>query len=150
MNISYPITAATRKELEARPTIAQAFSLPNSDRSNREIVRILSNTHFPHLDRQLDFIDQWLTASGPIGRKLLKVTDPFELEQTATELALFVHLRSRLGDAVEATESGGDTRCPDMEVKLANFDVRLEVYTPVDLHGYQLFDRGVQYVLNRS
>jgi len=108
---------------------------------------IRSNTHYDHIHRFLGFIDKWLDVSGPIGRKLLEAKYPFQLEQAAAELETFVHLYERFGTAVQAAESTGNSRVPDLEVRFDAWRFRVEVYTPVDFMGFQLFKRYVPMVL---
>ena len=52
-----------------------------------------------------------------------------------------------MGTAVEAVESAGDSVFPDVEVRFDAWTVSVEVYTPVDLMGFQLFKRYVPMVL---
>jgi len=145
--ISYPVTESAKQAIDRYPAIGRAFCLPDSGRSEFEIVRLLSNTHYGHIHRFLEFIDKWLDVSGPIGRKVLKVKHPFQLEQAAAELETFVHLYERLGTAVQAVESAGNSVSPDVEVRFDACTIRVEVYTPVDLMGFQLFKRYVPMVL---
>ena len=145
--LSYPVTEGARQAIDQYPTIGGSFCLPNSGRSEFEIVRLLSNTHYDHIHRFLGFIDKWLDVSGPIGRKLLEAKHPFQLEQAAAELETFVHLYERFGTAVQAAESTGNSRVPDLEVRFDAWRVRVEVYTPVDFMGFQLFKRYVPMVL---
>ena len=145
--ISYPVTEGAKQAIDRYPAIGRAFCLPDSGRSEFEIVRLLSNTHYGHIHRFLEFIDKWLDVSGPIGRKALKLKHPFQLEQAAAELETFVHLYERLGTAVQAVEFAGNSVSPDVEVRLDAWTIRVEVYTPVDLMGFQLFERYVPMVL---
>ena len=145
--ISYPVTEGAKQAIDRYPAIGKAFCLPDSGCSEFEIVRLLSNTHYGHIHRFLEFINKWLDISGPIGGKVLKIKHPFQLEQAAAELEMFVHLYERLGTAVEAVESAGDSVFPDVEVRFDAWTVSVEVYTPVDLMGFQLFKRYVPMVL---
>ena len=147
LSISYPVNESTRQAIDQYSAIGKAFRLPDSGRSKFEIVRLLSNTHYEHIRRFLEFIDNWLDVSGPIGRKLIKAKHPFELEQVAAELETFVHLYERFGTAVQAVESAGDPVSPDVEVRFDPWRLRIEVYTPVDFMGFQLFERYVPMVL---
>jgi hypothetical protein len=147
LTLSYPVTDDAKQAITRYPAIGRAFHLPNSERSEFEIVRLLSNTHYDHIHRFLEFVDQWLIVSGPIGRKVLKAKHPFELDQASAEFEVFVHLYKRFGTAVEAVESTGNSRTPDVEVRFDAWRVRVEVYTPVDFMGFQLFRRYVLMVL---
>jgi len=147
LNLSYPVTENARQVVAKYPAIQSGFRLPNSGRSPYEIVRLLSNTHERHIERQLEFINKWLWLSEPIGGSILRIKHPFQLEQSMAELAMFAHLYERLGAAVRAIESGGKPTCPDIEVQSDSGLVRIEVYTPVDLMGFHLFDHYVPMVL---
>lgn len=145
--MSYPVNEIAKKAINQFPSISKAFRLPKRDRSNFEIVRLLSNTHYEHIRRSLNFIDKWLTLSGPIGRKLIRTKHPFALQQIAAELEIFVHLYEHFDNAVQAVESGSNSASPDIEVLFESWKVRIEVYTPVDFIGFQLFNRYVPMIL---
>lgn len=147
LSISYPVNESTKQVIAQYPAIGNAFRLPNSENSKFEIVRLLSNTHYEHIHRFLKFIDNSLDVSGAIGRKLIKATHPFEMDQAAAELETFVHLYEHFGTAVKATESGGDPVASDIEVQFDSWRLKLEIYTPVDFMGFQLFERYVPMVL---
>ncbi len=145
--ISYPVDESTKRALARYPAICKAFHLPESGRSKFEIVRLLSNTHCEHICRFLEFIDNSIEVSGAIGRKLIKAKHPFELEQAAAELETYVHLYEHFGTAVKASESAGNPVSPDIEVQFDQWELKIEIYTPVDFMGFQLFKRYVPMVL---
>jgi hypothetical protein len=147
LSIFYPVNKNTKQAIDQYPKIGNAFRLPDSGPSEFEIVRLLSNTHYEHIHRFLKFIDNWLDVSGPIGRKLIKAKHPFELEQAAAELETFVHLYERFETAVQAVESAGNPVSADVEVQFDPWMLRIEVYTPVDFMGFQLFERYLPMVL---
>ncbi len=146
INISYPITEEARQALSGLPLLSAAFKLPQSERSKHEIVRLLSNTHYDHIQHLLEFIEKWLLPSGPIGNKIIKAKHPFSFAQSISELYLFAHLHERLG-TIEATESNGAPVCPDIKIEFEDFTVKIEIYTPVDLMGFQLFQYYVPSIL---
>ena len=147
LSISYPVNERTKQTICQYPLIGKAFHLPDSGRSKFEIVRLLSNTHYEHIRRFLEFIDNWLNVSGPIGRRVIQAKHPFELQQAAAELETFVHLYERFGAAVQPVESSGNSVSPDIEVQFDPWRLRIEVYTPVDFMGFQLSERYVPMVL---
>jgi len=138
--VTYPINDNVRKALKRFPPIAHALQLPDHGRSEREIVRFLDNTHDEGIQRLLEFIDKWLVKSGPIGRTLLKEKHYFPFRQRGAELELFAHLYEHFGDDVVAVEAGSAPVSPDIEVTYGEWTVRLEIYTPVDLMGMQIYD----------
>lgn len=147
LSISYPIDESTKRALASYPRISKAFHLPETGRSKFEIVRLLSNTHYEHICQFLEFIDKSIEVSGAIGRKLIKTKHPFELEQAAAELETFVHLYKHFGTSAKAVESSGDPVSPDIEVQFDKWKLKIEIYTPVDFMGFQLFKRYVPMVL---
>ena len=90
--ICYPITARVHTALARYPNIGRLLSLPDSGRSELEIVRLLDNTHYEHVESLLGFIDRVVPIGEPICRKLVKQTDRFQLSQVTAELYLFAQL----------------------------------------------------------
>lgn len=146
INISYPVTDEARKALYRLPLLSASFTLPQSGRSECEIVRLLLNTHYNHIRHLLEFIEKWFERSGPIGLNILKAKHPFHFAQTIAELYLFAHLRERL-ENVEAPESDGGPVCPDIKLEYEGSTVKIELFTPVDLMGFQLFENYVPSIL---
>lgn len=147
LSISYPVDESTKRALARYPKISKAFYLPECERSQFEIVRLLSNTHYEHICQFLEFIDKSIEVSGVIGKKLIKTKHPFELEQAAAELETYMHLYEHFGGAVKAVESAGDPVSPDIEVQFDQWKLKIEIYTPVNFMGFQLFKRYVPMVL---
>lgn len=141
--ISYPITQAVRDAQDRFPRIALGIALPKQGRSPLEIVRLLGNTHFEHVRRLLEFLEQVLPASGPLGARLLQQTDPFQFSQCLAEMFLFSHLRQRLGEKVSPVAESSGVAKPDLEIVWQGFSVKIEVYSPVDLMGWQLIEKNL-------
>jgi len=133
----YPVTADSLEALARFPQIAKAIELPTGG-SELEIVRLLRNTHYSHLDRLLAFIDRELAGSGEIGARAVKQTDPFHLNESLAELFLFTHFRKRLGSAARPAVFPKNAVGPEIEVTQPESTVKIEVYSPLDLAGYQL------------
>lgn len=136
--LSYPVTAEVTTELARFPEIVKTVTIPPVGRSDLEIVRLLGNTHYAHLDRLLGFIEHELPGAGEIGARAVKQRNPFQLREALAELFLFSHLRSRLGAEVRPAVFPKSARGPEIEVTRPEFLARIEVYSPVDLMGYQL------------
>ena len=66
MVIRYPITSEVRNALQRFPRIAEEIrsKLLGSGRSELEIVRLLGNTHYKHIEALLAFVDNNLPASA--------------------------------------------------------------------------------------
>lgn len=135
---SYPMTPEGRTALARFPEIAKAVQIPPAGRSDLEIVRLLGNTHYAHLDRLLAFIEGELPGSAMIGSRAVKQRDPFQFREALAELFLFAHLRRRLGSQVQPAVFPKGAVGPEIEIMRPEFTVKIEVYSPLDLMGYQL------------
>lgn len=145
--ISYPVTEGVASGLSRYPNIAARLSLSGVDRSELEIIRVLGNLHYEGLTSLAALVDGDLPLAGPIGVRLLQAKDPFEFAQSLAELYLFHHLRQHLGERVVPSDLPPNRQQPDIEVRLGDSLIRIEVYTPIDFIGFQLFDRYVRQVL---
>ncbi len=95
--LSYPVTPEVKAALARFPEIAKIVQASMMDRSELEIVRLLGNMHYSHLDRLLTFIENELPGSGEIGSRAMKQRDPFQSRESLAEFFLFAHLRRHLG-----------------------------------------------------
>jgi len=145
--VCYPITEEVRAALGLHPNIGLLLNLPPSGRSELEIVRLLDNTHYEHVEKLLGFIDGMVPSAGTIGQRVLKQADPFQLNQATAELYLLVHLQDRNPGIVRPVAGGSSDTHPDIEVLLSGLDVLIEVYCPVDLMGFQLIEEYTSTVL---
>ena len=144
MAIRYPITNEVQNVLERFPCIAKGIrgKLPASGRSKLEIVRLLGNTHYEHIEALLAFINDRLPASGSIGQRVLEQTDLLPFHQALSEFDLLAHLQETLGTAnVKAVSPRSKTKRYDIDLTAATSQVRVEVYCPADFFGYQLVQR---------
>lgn len=144
--LAYPVTAESVAALARFSEIGKAIELPTAGWSELEIVRLLGNTHDPHLDGLLAFIDRELPGSGEIGARAVKQTDPFHLNEALAELFLFAHLRRRFGAHARPAVFPKNAVGPEIEVTQPEFTVKIEVYSPLDLAGYQLVTEHVRSV----
>jgi hypothetical protein len=136
--LSYPVTPESRAALARFPQIAKAVQIPATGRSELEVVRLLGNTHYDHVDRLLSFIESELPISDVIGARAVKQRDPFQFRESLAELFLFSHLRRRLGSGVWPTKGRSCDRRPEIEGTWRELRFRIEVYSPIDLMGFQL------------
>jgi hypothetical protein len=141
--LMYPVTPDCLAALERFPQIAKAIQVPTGEWSELEIVRLLGNTHYSHVDRLLAFIDRELPGSGEIGARAVKQTDPFHLNESLAELFLFAHLRKCLGLDARPAVFPKSSVGPEIEVTRPESTVKIEVYSPLDLAGYQLVTEHV-------
>ncbi|HEY2972153.1 MAG TPA: hypothetical protein VGJ48_06545 [Pyrinomonadaceae bacterium] len=111
------------------------------------MTRLLINTHNPRIERLLDLLDRYGAKAGNIAATILQTNDGMNLERTLAELFLFAHLESRLGGCVQPTIATSTSRVPDIVVNLTDKKVLIEVFSPSDSYGYQVFERYVGSVL---
>ena len=62
--ISYPITQQVQEARLRFSRINEAVAIPTTGRSELEIVRLLGNVHYAHIERLLQLIDKTLAESG--------------------------------------------------------------------------------------
>jgi hypothetical protein len=145
--VCYPISDEVKQGLTRFPKIAAWLQLPASGKSELEIVRLLDNTHYDHLEKLLGFVEHWIECARPISDRIMETKDPFQLDQALAELFLFAYLASELRDQVYAAQGRPDQSMPDIEVAWNGRSVLVEVFTPVDFMGFQLVDSHVTRIL---
>lgn len=145
--VSYPIDQDIRGELARFPRLARRISLPSTSRSDREIIRLLGNTHFEHVRALLEFLDRAPSATNPLLDEIVKQTDPMELNARIAELYLFCHFSRHMPGCVELPAGNKSAIRPDMIVHDGSMDVAVEVYGPANLFGFQLVESYASRVL---
>lgn len=145
--LSYPITQEVQNARRRFEVIDRLASIPKLGRSELEIVRLLDNVHYSHIERLLELINGALPECGPIGIRVLRQTDSFQLGSCLAELFLFLHLRESLGDGVRPAMAGPSQKGPDIKVSWNNMSVKLEVYSPIDLMGFQTVEKQLLSLL---
>lgn len=141
---TYPITNEVEVARQRFPAIDQVAKIPTSGRSELEIVRLLDNTHYEHLDRLLMLLDDRLSLSGNIGKRILEQTDPIAFDQALSEFFIFNYLHDL--PAVEARAFAPKNHSlthHDIDVAAGILSARLEIYSPIDFFGFQLMKRLV-------
>jgi len=132
LTISYPISSKVLSDLSNYKEIAKHVKVVAGDRSELEIIRVLGNSEIAC------FINKFLPSSGNIGEKLLEQTDIFEFGQHLAELYLFGHLQTSFGDRVVLNSHKKNSAINDMDVNFDGTSVKFEVYTPIELAGFQI------------
>jgi len=145
--LSYPITQEVQNARRRFEVIDRLASIPKAGRSELEIVRLLDNMHYRHIEQLLELINGALPQCGPIGTRVLRQTDPFQLDSCLAELFLFLHLRESLGDSVRPATAGPSQKGPDIKVFWDDLSVKLEVYSPIDLMGFQMLEKHLRSLL---
>ena len=145
--LSYPITEEVQNARRRFEVIDRLASIPKAGRSELEIVRLLDNVHYRHIERLLHLINGAVAQCGPIGTRVLCQTDSFQLDSCLAELFLFLHLRESLGDSVRPATAGPSQKGPDIKVSWDDLSVKLEVYSPIDLMGFQMIEKDLRSLL---
>ena len=142
MQFRYKITEEAVDALERYPWLRANFSIgqPGSI-DNREITRLLLNTHYPHIAEVLELVNRVGGKAGNITAQILKANDGMNLSRQLSELYLFTYLESHLNGRVRAIEPINTGVTPDIVVGLPEFEAAIEVSSPSDLYGFQVFDR---------
>ena len=145
--VSYPINENVVEALERYAHIKEHLKLPSDGNSNLEIVRLLDNQHYGHIKSLTQLINDLLPIASELGDKILKAKDPFELEQALAELFLFNHLYNKSGDNIEPKHREDDQQIWDISAIIDKSEARIEVYTPVELAGSQVFKSIIKTTL---
>jgi len=142
MEIDYRITKVSKEAIEEFLWIKSNFKLGElGSRDDREIVRLLENIHYPHIKKTLKLIDKYGSQSSEIGDSLLKCNDNFVFSRQLSELFLFIYLYEKLKSRVTPIRRVQNQKSPDISVKLDDYEYLIEVFSPMDYYGYQVFSR---------
>ncbi len=136
--ISYPITHEVHDAKHRFSEIRDRVCIPSSGRSKLEIVRVLGNTPYEHLDQLLILLNKHLPRSGDIGKRVLQQTDPLQFKQALREFFLFVHLQNVPEAQAWAASARSASKCYDIDLTIGELSACIEVYCPVDFFGFQL------------
>jgi hypothetical protein len=148
MTISYRATETSKKSITDFPWInSNSYLGEIGTRNDREITRLLENTHYPHIVKTLQLIDKYGPNSQEIGESLLVCNDSFVLKRLLAELQLFAHLFDNNGDRVKPIRRIEKTKTPDFLVKLDDLDFLIELYSPIDYYGFQLFINDISSII---
>lgn len=138
--VSYPIDQSAKNQLCKLPHLSGRFSLPDSDRSDLEIVRLLGNTHYEHIQDLLEYLDGSVLVAGPLVDEILKQTDPMEFGGKLSELYMYCHIARHMPGYIALPSGQRSNKRPDMTVNADGLDVAIEVYGPMNLFGFQLVE----------
>ena len=142
--ITYPINQHVQDARRRFAEIEKVAKIPSPGRSELEIVRILDNTHYEHLEDLLQFLNEHLRQSGIIGKRVLQQTDPIAFEQALSELFILIYLQNRqMVEARACVPKTHSRKNHDIDAAAGHLRAKLEVYCPVDLYGFQLMERLV-------
>lgn len=146
MIVAYRVTEESKKSIKKYDWINSNFELGEiGDKSNKEIIRLLENTHYGGIRNTLDQINTYGKVSGDIGENILRCNDILNFPRYLAELNLFAHIFDRVGDAVTPLKPEPGKRNPDYTVDL-DIELLIELFTPMDYYGYQALHRFLHRV----
>ena len=148
--VSYPIDEYVRCQLKQLPALADRISLPDTDRSSLEVVRLLGNTHYSHIRELLEFLNNAMPIAGSLGHEVCRETDPMQFNAKLAELCLLCHVGHRMPGRVRSAGENPAEKHPDLMVRANGLDVAIEVYGPMDRFGYRLIETYALRVLKYS
>ena len=151
MTLEYPIDDDVLDILSSFPKIKNKLhnKLKGKRRSKLEIVRALNNHHVPHIEKLLFFIEQYLDSTGEVGMTVLNEADPFAFSQRLAEFYLLVSLQSREGvNASPSSSKSGPN--PDINIETETAKAKIEIYSPVDVFGFQYIQLYSKHVFRYS
>lgn len=141
MNIKYRISQTTINSFNEFNWINNQITIGRiGSFDDREIIRLIDNTHFDHIKKLLEFINKYGETSCEIGKKIITCNDSYNLSRYLAELYLFVYLYELHGDSVQPVDLSNE-RLPDLTIKLNDLEYKIEVYTPGDFYSYEVFKR---------
>ena len=144
--LSYPITQNVHDMIQRFPEIDRAVNIPYSGRSELEIVRVLGNTHYEHLEQLLILLNKHLPSSGIIGKRVVQQTDPIQFDQALREFFLLVHLQNVPEAQAKAVPARSRSRRYDIDLTASGLDACMELYSPIDFFGFQLVKRLISSI----
>ena len=148
MNISYTITELCFKNIEKYEWLKSNFIIGKiGDTDDREIVRLLENTHCPNIVQCLHIINKYGERSDEIVEHILNCNDSLSFGRYLSELFLFSYLVEELNDNVKSIRRIKDRRTPDISIKANDLEFLIEIYTPMDFYGYQIFSKLITQTL---
>ena len=138
MTLEYPINDDVLDILNSFPKIRNKLhnKIKGRRRSKLEIFRVLNNHHVPHLEKLLFFIEQYLDSTGEVGMTVLNEADPFVFSQRLAEFYLLVSLQSREGVNASPSSSNSGPN-PDINIETETAKAKIEIYSPIDVYGFQ-------------
>ena len=139
--LRYPINEDVYDAMQRFPIVASTAKIPYSGQSELEIVRVLGNTHYEHLERLLILLNKYLPSSGIIGKRVVQQTDPTQFEQALRELFLLIHLQNV--PEAQACPILAQSKHYDIDLTIGELRACIEVYNPIDFFGFQLVKRLV-------
>lgn len=115
----------------------------------RPIVELVRNDDLSHIEQTLSLMEEYGPLSGEIGRRLVLCRNWMEFSARQAELFLFVHLRMKVGESAVPLTPAAARKAPDFSIKVNDRALLIEVFTPVDFFGFQLYDRSLTGIIEK-
>lgn len=148
MKINYEITESSLKNIQKYTWLKEHFDISKlGTKDDREIIRLLEHSHEPHIEKCLQLINNYGSLSKEIGETLLNSNDILSFTRTLSELFFFVYLFEKIGSDVKAVRRINGQKTPDISVKINDFELLIEIYSPMDYFGYQTFSKLISQSL---
>jgi hypothetical protein len=106
----------------------------------RHITRLLAAAHYPRVHLLLQFLDGRAAAWPTVLQKLLQQTSETQFRQTLAELHLLSHLNKQNGTDAKPKIVTKNLKHYDIDATAAGVAAKIEIYSPSDFVGMQLFD----------
>ena len=148
MRVNYTVTKSSLKNIEKYPWLKVNFQIGKlGDKDDREIVRLLENTHYPNIVQCLHIINKYGERSEEIVKNILNCNDSLSFGRYLSELFLFVFLVEKLDDNVKPIRRIENQKTPDISITSNDLEFLFEIFTPMDFYGYQAFTKLVTQTL---
>jgi len=142
MKIKYMVTKNSFRILEKFPFLKSVYKLPVlNSYDEREITQLLENSHYPHIYRILEKLNLYGEFCGEICEKIVSCNDTLNFSRYLAEFWLFIYLFDINKSNVFPVQSDNNQKNPDIKVQIDNFEILLEIYSPMDYYGFQVFSR---------
>jgi len=140
MKIKYKITESSISTLEKFPYLKSVYRLPElGTYDERELTRLLENSHYSHIYRIIEQLDKYGEFCGEIFEKIISCNDTLNLSRFLAEFWLFIYLYDIHKSKVTPVHTDNQLKKPDIKLKLDKFEIRIEIYTPMDSYAFQTF-----------
>lgn len=147
MIIKYPVTDNSVQALGEYSWLSSRFQVELGLRDSRELVRLLENRHYPNIMNILHDLEKYGKYAGEISDRILDCNDTMVFPRLLAEFYLFTHFYNQFGPKVTAVDTPKSGRSHDINLDLKSILYKIEVYSPTDIFGFQVFDRLVMQII---
>lgn len=123
-----------------------SIAFPKARKSQREIYRILSNQHYPHLAELLHSIES-IISNGYRNIEILKIRNPSGFLSGISEILIADSFIKRGFKVVGFDTTKRQNSVPDLLATSETFSFVAEIYKPRDWEGLDLFINDITFYL---